>query len=45
MACGRANGALFDAELKAIATTFDIDGRTVHVASIDDLISMKLAAG
>ena len=43
---GEPSGAPSYAELKAIATTFDIDGRTVHVASIiDDLISMKLAAG
>ena len=32
-------------KLKENAVTFDLDGRTVRVASIDDLISMKRAAG
>lgn len=32
-------------QLKANAATFDLEGRTVYVASIDDLISMKRAAG
>ncbi len=32
-------------QLKARASTFDLDGRTIYVASIEDLISMKRAAG
>jgi len=31
--------------LKSRATTFDLEGRIVHVACIEDLISMKRAAG
>lgn len=33
------------AELDRAATEFDIDGLTVRVVSLDDLIRMKLAAG
>jgi hypothetical protein len=33
------------AELKARADRFDLDGSTVYVACIEDLISMKRAAG
>ena len=33
------------ADLDASATEEDLDGLTVRVASIDDLIRMKLAAG
>jgi hypothetical protein len=49
----RARGAAFGtpsgtngfADLDASATEEDLDGLTVRVASIDDLIRMKLAAG
>ena len=32
-------------QLKARASTFELEGHTIYVASIDDLISMKRAAG
>lgn len=32
-------------ELKARAVTFDLEGRTIYVACIEDLIAMKRAAG
>lgn len=42
---GQPDGAPLFAELKSAATEFDLGGRTVRVASIDDLIAMKRAAG
>ena len=39
------DGAPAYPQLKASAIPVDMDGRTVFVASIDDLISMKRAAG
>jgi hypothetical protein len=39
------DGAPPYAELRSRAVRFDIDGVTLHVASIDDLIAMKRAAG
>jgi hypothetical protein len=38
-------GAPAYAELKANAEPIDLDGQTVHVASIEDMLAMKRAAG
>ena len=32
-------------EMKSRAATFDLDGHTIYVASIEDLLAMKRAAG
>ncbi|MEK6619647.1 MAG: hypothetical protein AABZ26_01590 [Chloroflexota bacterium] len=42
---GTPAGTRGHAELDRAATEFDIDGLTVRVVSLDDLIRMKLAAG